>query len=148
MNLRLILSACAIALVACKGDNKTALVKELHVGDKPGIGSYVAGPNDRAMYVLSIDEAGQASCSSNCSVSWPPVIVDTIPTEVDARIDRSKLGLASRNDGTFQLVFNRKPLYFATADFKPGDTWGHNAMSYGGRFSLIAPDGTPIPPPR
>jgi len=139
--------ACAVLLLACKDEGAIGTLSELHVANKPSIGSYVTGPNNRAVYVMSIDESGQPSCFSNCSVSWPPVIVDTIPTNIDPTIDRSKLGLTRRENGEYQLTFNRKPLYFATADRKPGDTWGHNAMSYGGRFSLVTPDGTPIPPP-
>jgi predicted lipoprotein with Yx(FWY)xxD motif len=145
--MRWVVLAGAVLICACADDGAIANLNELHVGEKPSIGSYVTGPGQRAMYVMSIDESGQPSCFSNCSVSWPPVIVDTIPSEVDAKIDRSKLGLTRREDGKYQLTFNRKPLYYAAADTKPGDTWGHNAMSYGGRFSLVAPDGTPVPPP-
>jgi predicted lipoprotein with Yx(FWY)xxD motif len=51
-------------------------------------------------------------------------------------------------DGSKQIMYNRHPLYYSYADRNADDTWGHGAMSFGGRFSLVSRTGDPLPPPR
>lgn len=112
------------------------------------LGAYVVDGNGRALYVFSGDDNGQSACLTNCAAVWPPVEVEELPREIDARIHAPLLELISRPDGAHQLAIARMPLYYSESDRKPGDTWGHSAMSFGGRFTLVSPAGQPLPIPR
>lgn len=119
--------------------------ERLRVRSHPTGGEYIADGTGRALYSFSGDARGQSACLTNCATVWPPVIVERVPSDIDARIDASLLQLSTGPDGARQLVFNQKPLYYAESDLKPEDTWGHNALSFGGRFTLVSPVGKPLP---
>lgn len=112
------------------------------------LGAYVVDRSGRALYAFSDDAKGQTACFTNCSTVWPPVIVDELPRVESTAIDATKLTIFSRPDGSRQLAYFDMPLYYAESDLKPEDTWGHYAMSFGGRFALVSPGGQPLPPPR
>lgn len=112
------------------------------------LGPFLVDANGRALYAFSDDAPGQAACLTNCATVWPPVIVDRMPEPVDAAIDASKLQSFTRPDGARQLSYSGLLLYYSESDLKPGDAWGHFAMSFGGRFTLVSPTGQPLPAPR
>lgn len=120
----------------------------LGVRSRPGLGPYVVDATGRALYSYSGDDAGQPACLTNCATVWPPVLAAKLPAEIDATIDATKLTLTRRPDGRTQLVFAGMPLYYSESDLSPGDAWGHFAMSFGGRFTLVSPAGKPLPEPR
>ena len=111
-------------------------------------GSFLADGAGLALYFFSDDAQGQTGCGTNCAAAWPPVIVEKIPAAKSAAIDPMKLGTLMRPDGSRQLTYGGLPLYYSDADVKPGDTWGHYAMSFGGHFALAGADGKPLGPPK
>ena len=116
---------------------------------RPGrYGDYIVDANGRALYAFSADDNGQTSCLTNCATVWPPVIVDRMPRIESATLDAAKLEIITRPGGARQLAYAKLPLYYSESDLKPEDTWGHYAMSFGGRFTLVSPAGMPLPPPR
>ena len=112
------------------------------------LGVYLVDATGRALYAFSDDQNGETACLTNCATVWPPVIVKELPAVLSAAIDAAKLGITTRPDGKGQLVYAKLPLYYSESDRKPEETWGHYAMSFGGRFALVGPDGKPLPPPR
>ena len=120
----------------------------LTVRSIPALGAYVADANGRALYVFSGDQAGHSACVTNCATVWPPAIASRLPREIDAAIPAGQLTLADRPDGTRQLVFSGMPLYYFESDRQDEPPGGHNAMSFGGRFTLVSPAGKPLAPPR
>jgi predicted lipoprotein with Yx(FWY)xxD motif len=111
-------------------------------------GTYLTDNAGLALYVFSEDVPGQSACGNNCSAAWPPVLADKAPTAKHSAVDATKLGTLIRPDGTQQLTYAGLPLYYSESDLKPDETWGHYAMSFGGHFALIGPDGKPLAPPR
>jgi predicted lipoprotein with Yx(FWY)xxD motif len=111
-------------------------------------GPYLTDAGGRALYVFSEDAKGQPACQTNCATVWPPAIVDKLPAIAEPAIERARVALITRADGSRQLSYFDLPLYYSESDRKSGDTWGHFAMSFGGHFALISPAGKPLPPPR
>jgi predicted lipoprotein with Yx(FWY)xxD motif len=109
-------------------------------------GMFIVDAKGRSLYAFSGDEGGQPACLSKCEAVWPPAVVDRLPG-VETGIDVSRLAIITRADGKRQLSYANRPLYYAESDHQPGDTWGHNAMSFSGRFTLVAPNGDPLQPP-
>jgi predicted lipoprotein with Yx(FWY)xxD motif len=110
----------------------------------PAVGAYIADANGRAFYSFSGDEAGHSACVTNCATVWPPVIVTRLPRKIDGAIAAGHLTLTGRPDGTRQLVFSGMPLYYFESDRQDEPPGGHDAMSFGGRFALVSPDGKPL----
>ena len=148
MNRRLLLSLMAAA--ACGNGRETKDLRDpTRLTIRAGIyGEYIADANGHALYAFSQDANGQAACLTDCATVWPPVIVDRLPGTETQAIDTPRLGMVPRPDGSRQLSYAKLPLYYAESDVKPDDTWGHYAMSFGGRFTLVSPAGKPLPPPK
>jgi predicted lipoprotein with Yx(FWY)xxD motif len=70
------------------------------------------------VYTLS-NNHGQA-CQKYCALIWPPVLTSGQP-EAGKGVDQHALGVVVRPDGTRQVTFNGKPLYFFIKDaYIPG----------------------------
>ncbi|MFX0578299.1 hypothetical protein [Nocardia nepalensis] len=93
----------------------------------------------RALYVFDKDTPGLIACAGECLVKWPALMG---PVAAEAGIDPGKLAIMARPDGTSQVGFAGKPLYYFAQDVAPGDTRGQGLM---GLWHLIGPDGRPVP---
>lgn len=72
---------------------------------------------------------GQICASSGCNISWIPVVAPALAANV------GDFTLVSRNDGTKQWAFKKKPLYRFKDDKLPGDVFGAGADK---RWSMVA----------
>jgi hypothetical protein len=59
-------------------------------------------------------------------------------------IDKSKLKVIKRGDGSKQLSYNGHPLYRFIADGKPGDTNGENITAFGGIWRVLSKSGKTV----
>jgi len=99
------------------------IVPEVEVGVANDM--LVGGPDSVApghtLYVFDGDLMfpGESACNGGCASTWPPLrVTDGVASGVP--------GLASiqRADGTSQVTFEGRPLYFFSGDSAPGDTTG------------------------
>lgn len=70
------------------------------------------------VYTLSPPGRGVAHgrrCSDLCSQYWPPVLTSGAP-QAGAGVDEHALGTVMRRDGTEQVTYRGKPLYFSIND--------------------------------
>ena len=72
------------------------------------------------LYTYDRDVAGSniSACTGSCAAAWPPV-----PSE---HASGEYYGSISRTDGTQQLTYKNKPVYYYSGDQKPGDRYGDN----------------------
>lgn len=84
----------------------------------------IAATNQMTLYTYAKDTADTSNCYDACATAWPPFTLSGDPV-AGAGIT-GKLGLVTRKDGTKQLSWNSKPLYFYNKDTKPGDVIGQN----------------------
>jgi predicted lipoprotein with Yx(FWY)xxD motif len=82
-------------------------------------GVYLAGPNGMSLYTFNPDpvNGGKSVCNDQCAVNWPPLPAATVAAGGDWTHIR-------RDDGTMQLAYKGKPLYYWIRDAKPGDRTG------------------------
>jgi predicted lipoprotein with Yx(FWY)xxD motif len=73
----------------------------------------------RSLYMLTTDPAKRTSCGAGCARFWPPLLT-TAPPQAGNGVDATLLGTTSRPDGTLQVTYAGKPLYFYTADVAAG----------------------------
>ena len=87
----------------------------------------VASSNHLTLYTYNADVAGSgtSNCNSGCISEWPPLTVPagTMPTAGPGVTGH--LGTIHRSDGSTQVTYNGKPLYFFGGDSAPGQTNGH-----------------------
>ena len=79
----------------------------------------LVGPNGMTLYTFDRDTAGsgKSACNGPCAVNWPPLSASAAPAASD-------YSLVVRDDGTQQLAYKGKPLYYWAKDTKPGDMLG------------------------
>ncbi|MSQ22942.1 MAG: hypothetical protein EXR58_00035 [Chloroflexi bacterium] len=91
-----------------------------------------------SLYVLAQDQTNdnKSTCyaDNECTVYWPPVLVDVAPATPGFP---GELGTQKRADFTTQLTYKGRPLYTYLDDQKPGDMFGNNLTDEWGRWFLI-----------
>lgn len=133
--------AAGLVLAACRGGTSprnvappppeptTAVVTSPTVltADVAGFGTLLVDRNGRTLYSFDGDANGVLGCQGSCLTTWPPFLLadpSTIPVGVGIG---GALGLVARPDGTYQLTFNTRPLYYFSGDQQRGDTRGDGA---------------------
>jgi len=106
-------------------------------------GTYLAGPNGRALYLWLADSGGKSACMGACAKAWPPLLTKGNPT-AGSGVAASDLGTTMRTDGTEQVTYKGHPLYYFVADTSAGSTKGQGSDSFGAKWWLVAPSGTAI----
>ncbi|MBV8216951.1 MAG: hypothetical protein JO325_00690 [Solirubrobacterales bacterium] len=110
---------------------------------KGSSGTYLVGPDGRALYLWVADTGGKSSCSGACAGAWPPLVTKGAPT-AGPGVAASDLGTTKRSDGTEEVTYKGHPLYYFVADKSAGSTSGQGSDSFGAKWWLVAPSGTAI----
>ncbi len=103
----------------------------------PGPGTYLTGSNGMTLYTYTKDTAGVSNCMGTCASNWPPyVVTDTSSfTNLETGIT-GKVATLTRADGTMQVTYKGKPLYFYVKDMQVGDAKGQGV---GGVWFVATP---------
>lgn len=81
----------------------------------------MVGTNGMTLYTFDNDKApGKSVCNGPCAALWPPLLVKAGEEPTGAYT------VVVRDDGSRQLAYKGKPLYFYKADQKAGDRTGDN----------------------
>lgn len=102
----------------------TASGEELLVG---GAGSSAEG---LTLYTWDEDgDDGISDCYDDCEEAWPPLLVNSLAEAIIPTLTGfdASFGVSGRCDGTLQLTYDDKPLYFFTEDESEGETKGDGA---------------------
>lgn len=106
-------------------------------------GDVLFDANGQVVYVFEIDRRNHSNCTSTeCARAWPPVLTEEAPTAGDG-IDASLLGTIRRGDGTLQVTYAGRPLYFYEHE-GPGEIKCHNVDLHGGLWWVVMPSGDPV----
>ena len=122
----------------------------VRAGGNAELGDFLVGDNGFTLYIFTKDAAGVSNCSGMCEQLWPPLTVGAGVTPTAGDGVPGELGVAERADGTRQITYNDRPLYFFSNDSAPGETSGQEFV---GRWFVAAVAGeqqtttSPTPPP-
>lgn len=105
-------------------------------------GEMVYDDNEQAIYVFERDTSGESACYGECAAAWPPVLTKGEPTAGEG-LDQSLLGTTERRDGSAQVTYDGRPLYYYV-DEGPGEVLCHNVDMNGGFWWVIGADGEPL----
>src|SRR5947209_5195573 len=131
----LIPAAVAVALLvaACGGSSYSSSsppasaspsVNQTTSGSNPAValstasgslGRYLTGASGRALYIWVADANSMSSCSGACAAAWPPLTAGALP-KVMGGASAANLSLIARSDGTKQVAYKGRPLYYYAGD--------------------------------
>lgn len=100
------------------------------------LGTILVADNGMTLYTYAPDSAGVSNCYGTCATAWPPYMASSgQPLTMAAGIS-GKLSTIKRSDGTMEIAYNNRPLYFFAKDAKTGDT---NGQGLGGVWYVVKP---------
>ena len=105
-------------------------------------GEMLYDADDQAIYVFERDTSQESVCYGECAAAWPPVVSAGEPV-AGKGIDASLLGSAERRDGSLQVTYGGKPLYYYAHE-GPGEVRCHNVDLNGGFWWVVGADGEPL----
>jgi predicted lipoprotein with Yx(FWY)xxD motif len=96
-----------------------------------------------ALYAFTKDPRGKSVCNGDCAKAWPPYLVKSKPAAAGG-VRRTLLGTTRRADGTTQVTYAGRPLYYYIGDLKPGQILCQNVVEFGGTWLVVRPSGSPV----
>jgi predicted lipoprotein with Yx(FWY)xxD motif len=148
-----LLAALAIALAACGGGNDdagsgtaatataapTTAAQEASRGTvavaSSRLGDILVDADGRTLYAFTKDQGDQSACSGECAANWPAL---TGPATAGTGAQAGLLSTATQANGTAQVTYGGRPLYYFAGDAKPGDT---NGQGVGDAWFAVTADG-------
>jgi predicted lipoprotein with Yx(FWY)xxD motif len=128
------LAALALVLTACGGGDDqagttptTAAAQQAAEGTvavaTTGLGDVLVDAKGRTLYVFTKDKGDQSVCSGKCAAAWPALTVTGAATP-GTGAQASMLSTSKQANGSTQVTYGGKPLYYFAGDAAPGDTKG------------------------
>lgn len=106
----------------------------------PKLGKVIVDAKGFTLYDFHKDKGGQSTCYGACAKVWPPLLTEGKP-QIREGAMASRLGTATRKDGTLQVTYAGWPLYTYAADQRPGDANGNDIDSFGAEWYALLPSG-------
>ena len=106
-----------------------------------------AGHREMTVYLRTKDHRLRSSCYGACARLWPPVLTIGTPSAAASAI-AGDVGSIVRADGTRQVTYFYRPLYYYAKDRNGGDTRGHGAHSFGSTWYALRTIGEPYETPQ
>ena len=95
-----------------------------------------------ALYAFTRDRAGSA-CIGACAKAWPPYVV-TMRPKAGTGTTASLLGTIRRGNGSRQVTYAGKPLYYYVGDREPFQVLCQNVAEFGGLWLVVRPSGATV----
>jgi predicted lipoprotein with Yx(FWY)xxD motif len=92
------------------------------------------------LYAFTKDPRGRSACGGACAKAWPPYVVRG-PVRAGAGVKASLLGTIRRANGSRQVTYAGRPLYFYVGDKKPRQILCQNVSEFGGLWLIVRPSG-------
>jgi predicted lipoprotein with Yx(FWY)xxD motif len=89
------------------------------------LGTYLVGPDGRTLYYFAKDVTpGQSACAGDCLKAWPPLLASADQPPVAGEGVTGTLAAAPQADGSLQVTYRGRPLYYWQGDTEAGQTTG------------------------
>lgn len=98
--------------------------------------------DDRAIYVFDKESTERSECHGACAQAWPPVLTEGEPG-ARGGAEAKLLGTTERDDGTTQVTYGGRPLYYYVDDPR-GEVLCHDVEEFGGLWLVVEPSGDAV----
>jgi predicted lipoprotein with Yx(FWY)xxD motif len=92
------------------------------------------------LYAFTRDAHGRSACSRACARAWPPYIVKA-RLRAGAGVTALRIGTTKRADGSVQVTYAGRPLYYYVGDRRPGQILCQNVTEFGGVWRVVRASG-------
>ena len=106
-------------------------------------GRMLADGKGNALYVFTRDKSDSSRCRGDCAHAWPPLKTRRMPT-AGSGVRKKLLGITRRRNGSKQVTYNGKPLYYYAHEGAPGTVGCQNVLSFDGRWFVANKKGKAI----
>ena len=96
-----------------------------------------------ALYAFTRDRAGRSACAGACARAWPPYVVKMQP-KAGTGATAALLGTIRRGNGSRQVTYAGKPLYYYVGDREPLQVLCQNVVEFGGLWLVVRPTGATV----
>ncbi|HZR91678.1 MAG TPA: hypothetical protein VFA44_04630 [Gaiellaceae bacterium] len=93
-----------------------------------------------ALYAFTRDPARRSVCSGACAKAWPPYLARG-QMKAGAGTKASLLATTRPPDGTRQVTYAGRPLYYYVGDRSPGQVLCQNVREFGGLWLVVRGSG-------
>lgn len=98
----------------------------LATGSSDELGTFLTGADGRTIYFFAVDTTpGASACEGDCLAAWPPVTVPAGGSVAAGEGVTGVIGLITGTDGSTQVTYDGRPLYYWQGDTEAGQTTGH-----------------------
>jgi predicted lipoprotein with Yx(FWY)xxD motif len=132
-------TSAAVAVTAAPGAPIS-----LTVASKPGVGVYLTDASGRAVYVLDDGTGATVACTGPCSTALQPVAGTASKAAGDTALKADLIGVTTLPDGTVQVTYAGKPLYYASRDQGASSTTAQGTKQGKATTYLVSPKGNEI----
>jgi predicted lipoprotein with Yx(FWY)xxD motif len=147
-----LLAALTVAVAACGGNDDggsgtaapaapatTAAAQESNGATvavaNSKLGDILVDADGRTLYAFTKDQGDQSVCSGECASAWPAL---TGTATAGTGVQASLLSTSMQANGSSQVTYDGRPLYYFAGDAKPGDT---NGQGVGSVWFAVTADG-------
>ena len=95
------------------------------------------------LYAFTHDAPRRSTCTGDCASAWPPYVVRGRPT-AGPGVNGKLLGTTRRRDGSRQVTYAGRPLYYYVGDRMPRQILCQNVREYGGLWLVVRSTGAPV----
>jgi len=94
-------------------------------------GTVLVGPDGKTLYTHAGDSATSSTCTGGCLSAWPALVVPSGGTvTAGAGVTGTLATFTRSDDGTSQVTYNGKPLYYFASDAAAGDVTGNGVGGF------------------
>jgi predicted lipoprotein with Yx(FWY)xxD motif len=137
--MRLVAVVAALAAVLVLSHDAMAAGRDtLEVG-RSNYGDVLYDGKGFALYAFTRDGTGRSRCYGACAAAWPPFLARSPKAGAGAR--SSLLGTTRRTDGSLQVTYAGRPLYYYVGDRQPRQILCQNVSEFGGLWLVVRPSG-------
>jgi predicted lipoprotein with Yx(FWY)xxD motif len=137
------LSAVAFSPGTAGAQTSPRTASEISTAKDGKFGTLLVAGED-TVYTL---KPSKIACTGKCLKVWPPVALPSGMTAATAGtgVDAAKLGTKALADGTMQVTYSGKPLYWFFKDKAPGQVKGNITDKWGKWLSVVTVPGKSKP---
>jgi predicted lipoprotein with Yx(FWY)xxD motif len=92
------------------------------------------------LYAFTKDPRGLSLCRGACAKAWPPYVIRGA-LRAGPGVTRSLLATIRRPNGSRQVTYGGRPLYYYVGDTKAGQILCQNVREFGGLWLVVRPTG-------
>lgn len=111
------------------------------VAQNASFGAILTTADGKTLYTFSADSGGKSACTGQCATAWPPATISSTTPTAPSGVTASALTTITRDDGSYQLAYNGKPLYTFSRDTAAGQVNGNGVNAFNGTWSVAKVNG-------